>query len=320
MKRLILNSLKKYFLKIPKRYTKNHTQFDQGQTQELISSIEKNYLDRGDTKKQLTKAAYQDAIQGQLMGRLNYNRNRIIPWLDKVKPLSECSILEIGCGTGISTLALTEQGAKVTGIDIDGGALKVAEDRLKLANMEANFLELNANQIEEKFKDEHFDFVIFYASLEHMTISERIESLKQAWGILKKGSFLTVIETPNRLWYFDSHTAALPFYDWLPDDLAFYYSKFSIRDNFKDLYRELDDDQMNKFLRWGRGMSYHEFEVAIQPLKQINVISSLAQFEKSHFLKYGFKGVRYTKFLRSCKKGLAKGFCYPYLDIIIKKD
>ncbi|MEW7291808.1 class I SAM-dependent methyltransferase [Aquimarina sp. 2304DJ70-9] len=320
MKRLILNSLKKYFLKIPKRYTKNHTQFSNDQTEKLIVSIEKNYLDRGDTKKQLTKAAYEDAIQGQLMGRLNYNRNRIIPWLDKAKPLSECSILEIGCGTGISTLALTEQGAKVTGVDIDAGALKVAEDRLKLANMEANFLELNANQIEEHFKDQQFDFVIFYASLEHMTISERIESLKQAWGILKKDSFLTVIETPNRLWYFDSHTAALPFYDWLPDDLAFYYSKFSKRDNFKDLYRELDDDQMNKFLRWGRGMSYHEFEVAIQPLKDINVISSLAQFEKSHFLKYGLKGVKYTKFLRSCHKGLAKGFCYPYLDIIIKKN
>lgn len=320
MKRLILNFLKKYFLKIPKRYSKNHTQFDSEQTENLISSIEKNYLDRGQTKGQLSKTEYQNAIQGQLTGRLDYNRNRIIPWLDKVKPLNGSRILEIGCGTGISTLALTEQGATVVGVDIDGGALEVAKDRLKLANMEASFFELNANQIEEHFKGQDFDFVIFYASLEHMTIDERIESLKQAWTLLKDGSFLTVIETPNRLWYYDSHTAALPFYDWLPNDLAFYYSQFSKRNNFKDLYRELDDEQMNKFLRWGRGMSYHEFEVAIKPLKTLDVKSSLAQFEKSHFLKYGFKGVRYLNFLRSCNTDLPKGFCYPYLDIVIKKN
>ncbi len=320
MKRFILNSIKKYFLKVPKRYTRNHIQFDNRQTEQLISSIEKNYLDRGTTKKQLTEAAYKNAIEGQLVGRLDYNRNRIIPWLDKVKSLNGSSVLEIGCGTGISTLALTEQGAKVTGLDIDSGALKVAEERLKLANKEASFFELNANQIGDHFKGQHFDFVIFYASLEHMTIDERIESLQQAWSLLKEGSFLTVIETPNRLWYYDSHTAALPFYDWLPDNLAFYYSQFSGRHNFKDLYRELNDEQMNNFLRWGRGMSYHEFEVAIKPLKELKVKSSLAQFEKSHFIKYGFKGIKYLKFLRSCHKHIQKGFCYPYLDIVISKN
>ena len=170
--------------------------------------------------------------------------------------------------------------------------------------------------ITETFKTKKFDFIIYYAVLEHMTIKERLSSLKQAWDILPEGSFLSVIETPNRLWYYDSHTAAMPFYDWLPDELAFYYSKFSERKSFNDSYRELNDDNMINFLRWGRGASFHEFELAINKL---NVVSSLMQFEKTSFLKSGIKGMRYINFLKSLHKNLPKGFCYPYLDIVLKK-
>ena len=111
----------------------------------------------------------------------------------------------------------------------------------------------------------------------------------------------------------------MPFYDWLPDELAFYYSKFSKRNNFKDLYRELNEDHMINFLRWGRGASYHEFEVSIAPLQDLNIVGSLMQFEKTALLKSGFKGLRYTKFLKSLNKNLHSGFCNPYLDIVFKK-
>ncbi len=319
MKTLIKSITKKLFYTAPKAMQKNHLEFSEQQINDLKVSLEKNYLDRGDTKRKLSKKEYNDAINGQLFERLSYNRNRIAPWLNSIKNLSGVEILEIGCGTGISTLALSEQGAQVTGIDVDEGSLNVAKDRMKMAGFDTELHLMNADEIEENFKTKKFDMIIYYAVLEHMTIKERISSLKQAWNMLPEGGFLSVIETPNRLWYYDSHTAAMPFYDWLPDELAFYYSKFSKRNNFKDLYRELNDDDMIKFLRWGRGASYHEFEVSIAPLKDLNVVSSLMQFEKTTLLKSGFKGMRYIKFLKSLNKNLHSGFCNPYLDIVLKK-
>lgn len=320
MKRKIIEFVKNNFLRVPKKYRKNHIHFDNDQKKKLIAAIESNYLDRGSTKQQLSEFEYQAAIEGQLSKRLDYNRTRIIPWLSKTRSLEGSTILEIGCGTGISTQALSEQGATVYGVDVDEGALEVAKERLTLAGYKPRVSCINGDNIKAHYKDQKFDLIIYYAVLEHMTVKERLSSLKQAWEMLNPGAFLVVIETPNRLWYYDSHTAALPFYDWLPDDLAFYYSSFSKRKNFNTHYRTLDDSKLLDFLRWGRGMSYHEFEVAILPIKEMNVVSSLAHFEKSHLAKYGYKGYKYLNFLRNCKRDLPKAFCYPYLDLIIQKN
>lgn len=321
MKNSIKTLVKTLFFKAPKKMKNNHVVLTDIQLEKLKKSLLDNYLDRGNTKKNLSKEEFETAINGQLFERLYYNRNRIAPWLNSIKNLKGLNILEVGCGTGISTLALKEQGANVVGIDVDGGALEVAKDRLKLAGFQDTELYLmNANTIKENFKNKSFDFIIYYAVLEHMTIDERISSLKQAWEILPKGAYLSVIETPNRLWYYDSHTAALPFYDWLPNDLAFYYSKFSGRKNFQDTHKkELNTENLLGFSRWGRGASYHEFELSLEPLNKLNVVSSLMSYEKSTLLKCGFKGMRYVQLLRSLNKNLEKGFCYPYLDIVIQK-
>src|SRR6266850_7471643 len=58
-------------------------------------------------------------LEDHLFRRLDTDRNLIIPWLDEARPLRNASILEIGCGTGCSTVALAEQGAQVTAIDVD---------------------------------------------------------------------------------------------------------------------------------------------------------------------------------------------------------
>src|SRR5712692_3228494 len=53
-----------------------------------------------------------------LEGRLASDRKTIIPWLDDIQALQGAAILEVGCGTGSSTVAMAEQGADVVGIDI----------------------------------------------------------------------------------------------------------------------------------------------------------------------------------------------------------
>ena len=124
-----------------------------------------------------------------------------------------------------------------------------------------------------------FDFIIFYASLEHMTHHERISAIRTTWDMLPPGGLLSVVETPNRLWHTDPHTSLLPFFHWLPDELAFDYSRFSSRPNFRERYDNYDDEQQRlHFLRRGRGVSFHEFVLAIGSVEQLNVRSSLAMY------------------------------------------
>jgi 2-polyprenyl-3-methyl-5-hydroxy-6-metoxy-1,4-benzoquinol methylase len=130
-------------------------------------------------------------------------------------PLSGARILEIGCGTGASTVALAEQGAQVTAVDLDGSALEVARVRCDAYGVRATFIEANAVDAIQPA-----DMIVFFACLEHMTYEERIESLRKAWEVLPPHGILAVVDTPNRLWYFDGHTALTPFFNWLPHELA----------------------------------------------------------------------------------------------------
>ena len=309
--------VKDLMFRVPEELQRNHVVFSPTQQAELRESIERNYLDRGATKAKLSAEEYAASLDGQVSQRTHYNRTRIAPWLHGIRHLSGAEILEIGCGTGCSAITLVEQGAKLTGVDVDGGALQVARDRLALANLQADFRELNGSQI-ESLDTESFDFVIFYACLEHMTVDERLASLRQGWGKLQPGGKLVIIETPNRLWYYDSHTAGLPFFDWLPDDLAYLYSRFSQRANFRDQYREIDDERMLKFKRWGRGMSYHELDLAISPVDQLHVLSYLNAFEKTFLMKHGLTGLRYRNVLRKVSS-VHPAFLQPYLDLVIEK-
>src|SRR6185295_6991091 len=154
-------------------------------------------------------------------------------------------------------------------------SLIVARERCEAYGLDVNFAHANATEVDELFSHSRFNYIIFYASLEHMTIAERMSSMRSTWRMLSDGDLWCVIETPNRLWYYDAHTSLLPFWMWLPDELAFEYSRFSPRDNYRELYREPTDESMLHFLRRGRGVSFHEFELAMKPIRELRIKSSL---------------------------------------------
>src|SRR5262245_54239845 len=56
--------------------------------------------------------------EDHLFRRLEHARAQVIPWLDAARRLDGARVLEIGCGTGSATVALAEQGARVTGVDL----------------------------------------------------------------------------------------------------------------------------------------------------------------------------------------------------------
>jgi S-adenosylmethionine-dependent methyltransferase len=250
--------------------------------------------------------------------RLAHDRARVVPWLDAARSLNGMHILEVGCGSGASTIALAEQGAQVVGLDIDAASLAYARSRCTAHGLSAQFLELNAVQMREALHEQAFDAIIFFASLEHMSVQERLTSLSDAWAMLPTGGLLVIVETPNRLWFDDQHTAFLPFYHWLPNELAFQYSRLSSREGFNNLYRTYDAYSKQHFLRRGRGVSYHEFDLSLGLAEGLDVVSSLRSFDPSS-VPVSRLGRRHQRLLRALRPDLHPGFFEQYLDIIIRK-
>lgn len=284
----------------------------------IESSLNKNYHVGWRAPSNYTAEGYANDLRHHAFRRLEIDRRFIVPWLDSSRPLNGQKILEIGSGTGSSTVALAEQGAMVTGIDIDEGALQVAKDRCAAYGLNAQFMVMNAGEL--KSLPSEFDQIIFFASLEHMTLSERLSALSDAWALLPTGGQLTVADTPNRLWFFDSHTSKMPFFHWLPDELAFHQSCRSGRENFREIYRELTPDSFEHFLRRGRGVSFHEFDAAIGPIDEIDVVSSLSEFWGARFrFRQPRLNRRYKALLRRAAPQINPGFLDEDLYLVIEK-
>lgn len=292
---------------------------------DLIEHSLRNHYFAGSPEGYLSTEWGRNDLENHLSRRLETDRNVIIPWLDEVRPLRDTSILEIGCGTGCSTVALAEQGAKVTAIDVDEKSLVVASERCRAYGLEADLVQANATEVKRLFSGRKFDYIIFYAALEHMTVAERLAAMRETWEMLAVGDLWCVIETPNRLWYYDEHTSLLPFHMWLPDELAFAYSQFSPRDNYRELYRDYTEEARLHFLRRGRGVSFHEFELAMKPVGALKIRSSLDVTKRRRGLlglaKRRFSDEYcYTSLLRRIVPELHDGFLQSFLYLIIEKD
>ena len=325
MKTLLINILKIVGLyktyKVPKHVSKNFIKLDESkfsQIQDIIYKLcsAENY--------KTTENRLAD-IDSLLTGRLEESRNKHIPFLIEKIGIKGKRILEIGCGTGSTTLALAEQGAIVTGLDISESAIQIAKKRLDIYGVNANFEVANATEIKEKNNNRKWDIIIFFASLEHMTNQERIVSIQNAYNILNDGGHLCIFNTPNRLWPFDIHTSYLPFYHWLQDEIAIAYSPNSERKEFSFFSQNNKDKDIDLY-RWGRGASYHEVELAIKPASELKVIGSVPIFLR----KYSFiqtisykrsSEYKYKKILAEFgPKNLHPGFYECYLDIMIEKN
>lgn len=293
---------------------------------EIETALRENFFHREPAGYLQSELGRQD-MHAHLTGRIEMDRTWCAPWLNAAQPLDGAKILEIGCGTGATTVVLAEQGARVTAIDVDAPALKVAKRRLDLYGLEAELHVGNAVEIESVFAGRQFDFIIYWASLEHMTHAERIATLQQSWRMLPKGAQWVVIETPNRLHYYDSHTAFLPFFLWLPDEVAVEYAKFSSREGYRTAMdgKSLDNVSDRELLaRWGRGMSYHEFELVMGPVADIKVVNSMLGYHAQQNKAYGAcrslsPDASWARVLRRAKPDAHAAFFEAYLNLIIEK-
>lgn len=308
--------------KVPRDVFENFRNIDKHGMDAIEASLKHNYFRLNEAY--LSGDEGRRDLQDHLSRRLDSFRNNVIPWLHDAKPLNGSNILEIGCGTGSSTVALAEQGAKVTAIDILESSLHVARERCRVYGLNAKFINANATEVHKILSGRHFDFIIFFATLEHLTHAERMAAMKNTWQMLSKGDLWCVVETPNRLWFYDAHTSSLPFYHWLPDELAFMYSKFSPRKSFCDSYKEIDEGSILHFLRRGRGVSFHEFELSMDKVENLDIVSSLSIFlRKQNILRAIWWRLRnegqYESLLSTIGPEIHRGFYQPELNLIIRK-
>lgn len=271
----------------------------------------------------------REAIEDLMRRRLQTFRSKAIPWMNSLGGLSGKTVLEIGCGTGSATVALSEQGALVTAIDEDAGSLSVAKERAVLHQTQANFINANSSDAFAHYSHSSFDIVAFFAVLEHMTLDERLVAIRESWSLVKPGGLLVLIETPNRLWLEDSHTAMEDFYWWLPDDLAMLWSVRSSRMMFansftKDHLSENMAERQVRFSRWGRGVSYHEFCLALDcKPEELPVASAMELYFRKQrneckiHVHMWFR--RYESILHSRHSSIHNGFFLPYLDLAFRK-
>jgi len=102
-------------------------------------------------------------MREQLFGRLEVDRETVIPWLSSLRSLDGARILEIGCGTGASTIALAEQGARVTAVDASLRNVRIAARRAEIYSVEVEHLCATPHEVADLVRGESHDIVIFCA-------------------------------------------------------------------------------------------------------------------------------------------------------------
>ena len=88
---------------------------------------------------------------------------------DQNKPLSNISILDIGCGGGLMSEPLARLGAKVTGIDAVEKNVKSAQIHAEQNGLEIDYLQSTVEELDNKNK---FDVVLNLEVIEHVNNQE----------------------------------------------------------------------------------------------------------------------------------------------------
>jgi len=184
----------------------------------------------------------------------------LLTGLDKV-------CVEIGCGIGTKAFAINDLFGQYFGIDTQEDQIKVAEIRSKSLNItNTTFIPANAVDVLQSPKayglPTHIDLLLLYAVIEHLTPGERSEIFNIMDQVLANGGHVLIMETPNRLVSFDSHTTGAHFINWLPDDLAYkIIPRTPFGQNFPGFSQQQSPEKGQETIyRAGRGVSFHDFE------------------------------------------------------------
>ena len=143
------------------------------------------------------EAAHYDNMHSDMWGSLQEQINLLIDDLFKYEAIksSKLSLLDIGCGTGLSTQILLnsklgEHINQITLLDTSSNMLKFAEEKAKTWNKKYKTVNSYLSELDEKF-----DVIIISSVLHHIPDLEAF--LKQVDEALNKNGILIHIQDPN---------------------------------------------------------------------------------------------------------------------------
>jgi SAM-dependent methyltransferase len=129
--------------------------------------------------------SYKTAAERYPQGRAFFHPlviERIRAFLSLKKPVA-CAI-DVGCGTGLSTIALKEIAEKIVGVD-------ASLEMVRLAERDASIEYLIAEALELPFSKDAFDLMTLSSAFHWL---EREKFLKESRRVLRRGGWLVVYD------------------------------------------------------------------------------------------------------------------------------
>ncbi len=275
----------------------------------------------------LDSEAGGEALFEHAFRRTRFCAHTIVPWIEMFCDLENSTVVEIGGGTGSSTVVVAAEAKKVVTYDIAEVSVEAARRRAKILGLDnIEFHCIEPARITDQIRADNegtADVVLLFATLEHQKLDERIASLRAAWDCLADGGILVVGDTPNRLAYEQQHTARMPFYDMLPDGVGVHFADQSPNRAFANAVKrqmEVSFESTQELIdRWGRGVSFHEFEMALGDLRPITVGHG---FEEKLLRAGGLQleDKILIKYFREAKLDVPLGFARQTLYVILQKS
>jgi len=122
-----------------------------------------------------------------------YHRGWVYPLLDRLaEEFPGATVLDVGCGTGVLTLALAARGFEVVAVDHSQEMLALAEEKARAAGLESNirFVESDAGRM--GFDDDSFVGATAQGVLHHL--ADPIATVREIARLVQPGGFLFVSE------------------------------------------------------------------------------------------------------------------------------
>jgi ubiquinone/menaquinone biosynthesis C-methylase UbiE len=110
--------------------------------------------------------------------------------LKEVEPSSK--ILDIGCGSGLLTCLIALKGFNIEGTDISDKALNVANKLAYKLGCNIGFTLFEGGHLPQQ--DTAFDYIIFNSSIHEIRDNDRLQVLREACRVLKRGGRFIIID------------------------------------------------------------------------------------------------------------------------------